>query len=107
MLGSGEKTVAPTSGWPSRSLCLAVLKIRAGAFCCCACASPWALENQNAAQDIARQIVARGEGRIAIDVLLGRPPRRKRPPRTGGMILLRSLACVSPEQLHIKVHKSA
>src|SRR5213595_108367 len=40
MFGSGENTVAPTSILPSRSFCFAVLKIRAGAFCCCACAFP-------------------------------------------------------------------
>src|SRR5215472_8646918 len=97
MLGSGEKTVAPTSGLPSRSFCLAVLKIRAGAFCCCACASPGAVEDKNAPQDIARQIVASEEDHVAINVLLGRPPRRKNPPRAGRMILLRPLACVLRE----------
>src|SRR5215469_3286398 len=52
MFGSGEKTVAPTTDFPSRSFCLAVLKFRTGAFCCCACASPSTI------QDSAIQIVA-------------------------------------------------
>src|SRR6516165_6778364 len=52
MFGSGEKTVAPTTAFPSRSFCLAVLKFRTGAFCCCACAS------RSTIQDSAIQIVA-------------------------------------------------
>src|SRR5579863_6727519 len=35
MFGSGENTVAPTSDFPSRSFCLAVLKMRTGVFSCC------------------------------------------------------------------------
>ena|SRR5205807_6631981 len=51
MFGSGENTVAPTIVFPSRSFCFAVLNIRIGAFCCCACAPPKAI------QDTATQIV--------------------------------------------------
>src|SRR5260221_14576569 len=45
MLGSGEKTVAPTICLPSFSFCLAVLKSRTGAFCCCTCASPSTIQD--------------------------------------------------------------
>src|SRR5437588_13031166 len=44
MFGSGENTVAPTIVFPSRSICFAVLNIRTGAFCCCACAPPKAIQ---------------------------------------------------------------
>src|SRR6516162_1863524 len=68
MLGSGEKTVAPTIVLPSRSFCFAVLKIRSG---CCICASPSAIEHKSAAQDMAIEIVAHEEYRFAIGFLLG------------------------------------
>src|SRR5215472_6038606 len=92
MLGSGEKTVAPTIVLPSRSFCFAVLKIRSG---CCICASPSAIEHKSAAQDMAIEIVAHEEYRFAIGFLLGHFFRRKRS-RPGRMILLRVLAGVSP-----------
>src|SRR6266704_112218 len=103
MLGSGEKTVAPIIVLPSRSFCFAVLKIRTAGFCCCTCASAGAMQHKSVAQDIAIQIVTSGAYRFVIGLLLGRFLWRKRRPRTGGMILLRRVACVSPRQT---VHKS-
>src|SRR6516165_4333815 len=94
MLGSGEKTVAPTIVLPSRSFCFAVLKIRSG---CCICASPSAIEHKSAAQDMAIEIVAHEEYRFAIGLLLGHFFRRKHRSRSGRMILLRVLAGVSPQ----------
>ena len=63
ILGSGEKTVAPTSGLPSFSFCLAVLY---SGFCCAICAFPTVRQKnarqmaQNAMIDFARKVSSSG-----------------------------------------------
>src|SRR5690348_13462878 len=84
MLGSGEKTVAPTIVLPSRSFCFAVLKIRAGAFCCCPCASvirpPPPRTIQASAMQIAVVNIAVNEREYRL--LIGFPPWSSRPGRS-------------------------
>src|ERR1017187_1517398 len=61
ILGSGEKTVAPTSGLPSFSFCFAVLYSGADVFCCVICAFPIAIQKN------AREITMIGMIRLALN----------------------------------------
>src|SRR5579859_69514 len=71
MFGSGENTVAPTIGFPSRSFCLAVLKMRTGVFSC-RVRAPASAIRPNASEitpmmiECRKRIAALLEGRILV-----------------------------------------